>query len=604
LTGETLAVLGVSTLAEALELTPSLSVSPVGTTGALATISLRGSTSNQVLVLVDGIRVSDPGSGQVDLSRLGISIGEIESIQIVRGGVGARYGADAVGGVVIIMTKHGAASKALTFKAENSSFLPASFQTGSGASAEEHDASPGALIDGQRLSFRAGLPGGLALSGGVERASNAYTYYDSNFVRRIRQNADLLAGRASLSWKGAAGEGRLAAKADLGGRSLGGPGSLGSPSPEARQKDIDARLSSSYATDYFLSEIVGFSATAYGSLSRIEYRADPALSADLHDSLRTGIDASWSILASEKADVDIGVSGRYDRLDSTTATLPDGSAPRRTSLGIYAEPSLIAQSWSFHPALRWDWTNDFPSGISAGLEARKNLTDRSSVAFSASTAYRAPSFDDLYWPAAQGVEGNPDLDPETAYCADLGYRWEGERDSLSISAYARYSKGVILWQENDDGVWRPSNFGDALYPGLEAELLVSRSPWRFVVSYSFIRSYVLSGDLEYRDDKRVPNVPVHSLDAAASYGSKSIAGSIKVSYKGPRYLTTDNKAYLPSLFLLGADLKWRIGEDITVFWEGNNLLNERYESVQDYPMPGFSMTVGLQYLLESEPKSR
>lgn len=600
LSGDTIAALGATTLAEALELTPALSVSPVGSSGALASVSLRGSTAKQVLVLVDGVRVSDPGTGQTDLSRLGISVEDIASIEVVRGGVAAQYGADAVGGVVLVTTKRGSFGCGFSLTASNLSYLPASFQAGSGASAVTLPASALSLVDGQNLSFRANLPGGFALSGSAERASNAYTYYDANYIRRARGNADLLGGKASLSWKGQAGHGELSAGADVSARSIGVPGSLSVPSPGARQRDFDARFSAAYSTDCFFSELVAFSATAYGSFSRLDYRQDEMAAPEDHDSLRAGTDARWSVLVGEASAVNAGVSCRYDSLESTVARLADGSDPERLSLGAYVEPSIAWKSWSFYPVLRWDWTNDFPSGLSFGLGASRVLTDYSSLIFSVSTAYRAPSFDDLYWPKASGAEGNPHLVPETAWCADIGLKWKKGNEAASLSAYARYAKDVILWQENDDGIWRPSNFGDAFYPGLEAEFLTVRAPWAFSVSYGFLYSYVLSGNLSFADDRRVPNVPIHSLNAAASWSSGPIEGSVRLSYKNLRYLTTANKAYLPALFLLGADLTWKVNKRFSVFAEGRNLLNERYESVEGYPMPGFSCTAGIRYRMDAK----
>ncbi|HWP67967.1 MAG TPA: TonB-dependent receptor plug domain-containing protein, partial [Rectinemataceae bacterium] len=273
-TAEDLKATGVTSIVQALSIVPGLTVSPVGTSGAQSTVSLRGSTTSQVLVLVDGVRVSDPATGQVDLSRLGLSIDDIESIEVVRGGVTAQYGADAVGGVIIIRTKRGSPKSGFFLKAKNSSYLPATSYSGSGASAIKTPASLLSFIDGQSVSFRAGLPGGLALAASAERASNAYLYYDTNYIQRLRSNADLLRGSTNLSWKGFVGEGELSAGAELGARSLGVPGTMDSPTPEARQRDLDSSFSAEYSTDYFFSDRSAFTANGYGRFGLLEYRPD------------------------------------------------------------------------------------------------------------------------------------------------------------------------------------------------------------------------------------------------------------------------------------------------------------------------------------------
>ena len=592
---EDLKAAGVTSVIEALSIVPSLRVSPVGTSGAQSTVSLRGSTSNQVLVLVDGVRVSDPATGQADFSRLGLSIEDIDSIEVVRGGVTAQYGADAVGGVIIIETKRGSQQKDFFLRVKNSSYLPAASYSGSGASSIETPASLLSLIDGQSASFRAGLPGGLALAASAERASNAYLYHDSNYIQRLRNNADLLRGSTNLSWKGFVGEGELSAGAELGARSLGVPGTMDSPTPEARQRDLDSTFSAKYSTDYFFSDRSAFKAHGYGRFGLLEYRESDAAAADIHRNVRGGGDAEWSLLLGESAIINSGVSARYECLDSTVVKNAEGSMPERLTLGAFIEPSIVLGTWSLAPALRYDWTSDFPSGLSLCFGVTKALNREVALTFSASTAYRAPSFDDLYWPASGGVEGNPNLKPETAYCADAGFRVRRGEASLSVSAYVRYSKDVILWQENNDGIWRPTNFGDAFYPGLEMEYASSLAPWTFACSYSFLRGYVLSGDLGLADDRRVPGVPVHTLNVTGTYASGPFKGSLICSYEGLRYLTTANLAYQPAVFLLGAKLDWRLNPNMSFFVEGKNLLNERYESVQGYPMPGLSIELGFEY---------
>lgn len=595
-----LEALGAASVGEALELVPGLDLAPAGGPGAQTTLSLRGSTSGQVLVIVDGVRVSDPATGQCDLSRLGLDLEDIETIEVIRGGASAQYGADALGGVVVITTKKGggAGKPNLAVKAANRAYLPSSAVSGSGAGAVSLAPSAAALVDGQSLSFRASFPDGLALSASAERQANAYAYYDASGARRIRTNAGLLQGKAGLSWKGLAGEGSLETSANLSARSLGVPGSLDIPTPEALQRDLDTSLAARYAIDYFLSDAVSFDASAYARHSLLEYRENAAAEADLHRATRAGTDAKWSALFGEASSANFGLSARYDRLDSTVVTNASGEAPERVSLGAFAEPSLaLGGAWTLAPALRWDWTSDFDSGLSAGLGATKAISGSAALAFSATTSYRAPSFDDLYWPSSGGAEGNPNLDPETGYSGEVGFRWKKGGASLDASAFARYARGVILWQQQDDGFWRPSNYGDALYPGLELEWRSRAGAWTCDFSYAFLYSYVLSGTLSLADDKRVPGVPAHSLSGAATYSSKGFSGTFKLSYKGLRYTTTDNRDYLPAVFLAGASLRWALNERLSLFWNGDNLLNERYVSEKNYPMPGLSVETGLEYKL-------
>lgn len=92
------------TLDELLRYLPGVEVQARGPKGAQSDILIRGGTFQQVLVIIDGIRVNDPVTGHFN-SYLPIAISEIERIEILRGASSVLYGSEAVGGVVQIITK-------------------------------------------------------------------------------------------------------------------------------------------------------------------------------------------------------------------------------------------------------------------------------------------------------------------------------------------------------------------------------------------------------------------------------------------------------------------------------------------------------------------
>ncbi|MGH7551673.1 MAG: TonB-dependent receptor plug domain-containing protein, partial [Longimicrobiales bacterium] len=99
-----------SNVMDVLQLVPGVQVDQVGAPGGVANVYIRGSDSEQVLVLIDGVRVNDPmvsRGGSYDLSS--VDPASIERIEVLRGGGSAIYGADAMGGVINIVTRRGAA---------------------------------------------------------------------------------------------------------------------------------------------------------------------------------------------------------------------------------------------------------------------------------------------------------------------------------------------------------------------------------------------------------------------------------------------------------------------------------------------------------------
>ncbi len=109
ISGASIARYPVNSLDDLLRCLPALEVQSRGSFGAQADVSLRGSTFNQVLFLLDGLRLNDPLTGHFG-AYLPIAPAEIEQIEIIRGAGAALYGPDAVGGVINIVTKTFAAT--------------------------------------------------------------------------------------------------------------------------------------------------------------------------------------------------------------------------------------------------------------------------------------------------------------------------------------------------------------------------------------------------------------------------------------------------------------------------------------------------------------
>lgn len=564
-------------------------ISPTGADGAQSTISLRGSTSNQVLVLVDGVRVTDPATGQTDLSRLDIPLDQIERIEIQRGALSAQYGADAVGGIIHIHTKKKTAAPSIDISIQNNAFLPSSVTVGSGFAATTVPFVGSALVDGQSVDISANMKN-LSAWAKAERATNGYPYYDTNGQRRQRTNASLLATAGGFQGSFPLSIGELSTTARVNYRSMGVAGTEDSPTPEAHQEDWNANLSTHFSTDALFAGALAFDVNPYAQVGGIEYRESDTSGTDTHHSYRAGAESSFSWLPPWQGELKGGASFRYDRLESSVVKASDGGPPQRFSAGTFVEPHFEIGKWTAIPALRYDATSDFPSGVSASLGLLYDLAKDTVVRSSISSAYRAPSFDDLYWPASGGTEGNPDLEPETAFSGDLSVAHRDEQKTWSIGAFGRYVQDVILWQPDASGTWKPTNYGNALYPGIEAEASSNIGTWQISGNYTFLYSFVLSGNLTLADDKRVPYVPVHSASLSAVRSSRNFKSAFMFTYKSLRYTTTGNLAYLPATLIANAKLQWALSPRTDFELSFQNFFDERYEIVQGYPMPGFSVS--------------
>ncbi|MFQ5828715.1 MAG: TonB-dependent receptor plug domain-containing protein [Candidatus Methylomirabilia bacterium] len=119
ITGEELRVYNYDRVEDALRSLPGVEVERSGSLGKATTVRIRGANPTQIQILIDGMRVKSPTLGQFDFSDL--SLDDIERIEIVRGPQSTLHGADAIGGVIHVITKKGAGPPAAAVSFEGGS---------------------------------------------------------------------------------------------------------------------------------------------------------------------------------------------------------------------------------------------------------------------------------------------------------------------------------------------------------------------------------------------------------------------------------------------------------------------------------------------------
>jgi outer membrane cobalamin receptor len=587
---------GATTVAEAIKIVPGVSISDYGPPGALQTVSIRGSTSNEVLVLIDGVRLNSALSGAADLS--GLSVDNIDRIEVLREGGSALYGGDALGGVINIITKKKASPFVLTL--ENGAYIPANHIVGYGFSQTDEPPDFGNLVDSQKAMFSWSPRAGdvqFRTAGTFNRAANAYTFLDSNGNLRELQNAGMVGGDGSLGVSAPWWEGTLSA--DLAGAydQKGTPGEQSSPTLSASETDSSGRASVKYSADRFLADEFSLDASLHAEYTGIDYVDSQTPTNDGNNKVYViGGDLQQTATLSDTVSFVYGSSASFTQGQSVVGT------PQRLAEGAFVEPVWEWGSFSLRPALRYDYYSDFFStdpwgGLGATVAVAYRVSPTDVVKLNLSRSYRVPTFEDLYWPAADGAQGNPDLKPETGYAVDVGFSRQNGNFSYTATAYVRYAQDVILWQQDPDGIWRPSNYGVALYPGLEQEVkTVFADHYTASVNYAFLYSYVLE-NLSLADNKRLPLTPVHNLNGTLAYDKGPLSWSVTGKYSSLRFLTTANATYLPDYFTLDAFAKWKYSDAYAVYVAVDNLFGEQYQIVEDYPMPTTRIRLGMEIRL-------
>jgi outer membrane cobalamin receptor len=590
-------------VADALQEVAGVSVTDNGTAGSVQSLSLRGSTAAQVLVLVDGVRLNDSRQGGADLSQ--IPIDNIQRVEIVRGGTSALYGADAVAGVVNIITKD-KADQPFKLTLTNGSYLPRNavkvtsydFMTDTSVSAPVK-ADYLELVDTQRVGAQLSQELGAAdllLTGSFTHANNGFVWYDDQVADgyRRRFNAGLLKGDATISASAPAGQGRTGLKLQAGYSNTGVPGSVTYVLTEAAQQISSLQAQAFFQTPQLGSKPLSLDARLFYKYSGLGYQNPATSEDDLHRLHTLGLDISQKLAAADWLQLVYGGNALFDGVDSTAI-----GRHTRLSGGAFLEAPLYLSSWlTLTPMARYDLYSDFPESLTYKLAAVAALSESVSLKASAARSYRAPTLNDLYWTDAFG---NPDLRPEIGYTGELGFTVIGGPLEANFFGFARYVIDGIQWQEIAPYVYQPANIGEALFPGAEADLNLLLFPGlRLTGSYTFLYSFVLKGSsasYSFADDKRASYSPVHKASLGLGYEGKRTRLGVNAEYVGERFANEANTIRLPSYLVLYAEARQVVSEHLVLTLEGKNLLNQVYQTVDGYVMPPLSFWLGAELSL-------
>lgn len=590
---------GATDVAQVINGQPGVIVNDYGPKGASQTVSLRGSTSSQVLVLLDGIRLNSSRDGAVDLSSVPMEI--IDHIEIVRGGESALYGTMASGGVINIITKK-ARKPELVLSLVNGSYLPHDAHTVSPAlTTTPVSANPMDLVDSQAVTLSlAGKLGDIGVNGGgsFARAANGFTWVDPTGIDDWRRKADA----DSLSGSGFAGldapflGGDIGLKAVLEISDTGTPGSLTYVSTTARQTDSAASGALSWKTRRFFADALTLDLKAFYRYDELSLNDPASPPVSIHRTRTGSVDVTQKLTLSELAALIYGGSVYDDYADSTNLA---GRKNRLNIAGFLSVPVTPTDRLTITPTARYDYFSDFDGSLSYSLSAVLLLSDQSSLRASFGSAYRVPTLNELYWIDPYGDVGNPDLKPETSFSGELGGTLQREGLTCDASAFARLLFNSISWDPSA-ATYYAVNIGESLQPGAEVHAKAAITDRISVeVGYTFIYSLILQHlgqKVPIAEGRRVPFVPMHTLGVETRYQDASHSFGIGVQYVSKKYTDIANteSGALAGYFVGNADYRLTASENIAFTLALKNIFNTLYYTQSGFPMPPFSIETGVR----------
>ncbi|MDQ2909142.1 MAG: TonB-dependent receptor [Candidatus Eremiobacteraeota bacterium] len=568
---------GARTVADALEDVPGVQLYRNGPFSAQVNYGIRGSTSAQTLVLVDGQPIADPTTGGAYLENFS-TIG-VNRIEIVESGASTLYGTNAVGGVINIITS---VPRGEYIEASAGSFADRDLRVAVG------DARIGAAFERHVATDAYGYPGftyGAAC--GYDDAIKPCAFPAGT---RLNSYGDQSAGRVSLDVP--LGDGfAVRARADDAGLSIGVPGELTSLSPQTTQRFSNATglLELEHATrnSTMTLDVSGANARfTFGDPSFGEY---DTYSGRAQVSLRDAVTFG-------RQDVVTGIDLARESgvFTSPSSTIPSSSSAPATIV----PPSATGASESQAAAYLQVGTAPFAGArITAGLRGENDAPHGTVLAPSfggvihtgvmrfagnVGESFRVPTIQDLYYPGLS----NPDLKPEKAANADATVAYEARGGTISVGWFARGGSNFIV---TDPTTFVPDNAERAQTAGIA--LTAESKPFAGVVAHL---SYTdLYKALNLSSGARLPQNPVGQATLALTrpFGTDRYSYGLRWRIVGsdgndaanvPPPLSGTYDAYDS----FDAFVRYKVAPRAILTVRGFNLGDERAAPIFGYPLPG------------------
>lgn len=557
---ERLRASGASTLAQLLKHEASFSIREYGPRGQLATATMRGSLGEGILVLRDGVKLNSPTLGGKDLST--VSLLGVDRVEILSGGASGLYGSEAVGGVINLVSQEAPINR---LEAGLGNWGERYVQAETGAGWE----------DG---SVRAGLRRLLA--------DNAYPY-EYRKVVSDRANAQFDGLDLSVGARQRWGYDALALDLTYLQHDKGIPGPVNYPSPRASQHDRDLSGTLRWSRDW---EDGPRQRTALSHRVNALQALDPLAIAGISSLTRVDTTDLQTQLSWEGAANALtwGLGGTLDTVDG-----PNFGLKARTSLTTFVHDTWYASDrLTVQGDLRLDHQSTFGLHASPRLGLSYTLAPELRLRTALGQAYRAPTFNDLYWPESAQSAGNPALRPEVTRTFELGADAQlGKRLSLMATAFLNQGTDTISWQPDAASRWTPRNLGQTETSGLEARALFR--PWEILTlegsgTWLSARDMAPSGATAGKALLYRPALVAHA--GVTLHPITPLTLSAGWDYTGLRYTTAANTEFLEPFALFSARLAYAVTEKDTLSIRGENLANNTQYVLQPYyPMPGTTL---------------
>lgn len=526
-----------SDLKALLQTQAGIDVARTGGPGGQTSVFMRGTNSNHVLVLIDGIRVSASGTGGFQWEL--VDLATIERIEIVRGPRAARWGSDAIGGVIQIFTRQ---AQGMSFRGAVGSYGERSgaFATG---------------LNGQSLTLSARRMDGFSAQN--ERGF-AFDPDDDGFEnKQLAGQGQLAVGQNDLRWSG---------------RWLSGEIEFDDGISDVEQ--YAAHLNYGITLD-------DWSVALDGGFYRDQLETRTPFGVSENNTRRTQLSVIAQTPLNASLEWMVGIDG-WRESGVNVGTWREN----RTQWGIWTAFDGQTNAWSYSASVRLDDDERFGTESTGQLAMGWQFNPALRFFASIGQGFRSPNFSQLFSPGFGGLfAGNPDLKPETSTSVEWGMDWSWQpNQTLGISAFYTDIDDLIDFSGVD---FQAININQAQIKGLEISHQFNSDRWQSELNWTW---------QEPEDkDQQLPLLrrAKNKGSAVLTYALDQYQVGAEVIYVGER--VDVGQATLSPYVTLNLTAQWQLSSELALQGRLTNLAGADHEPLIGFNAAGRSALIALEW---------
>lgn len=539
---------------EILQQVSGMDIRRRGANGVQSDIGFRGSSFEQVLLLLNGIRMNDSQTGHNNMN-IPVDLADVEKIEVIKGPAARRFGQNAYAGVINIVTKVNP-GKRVKISADGGDY-------------ETYGLGFNAQLGNEK--FSSALQANSA-------SSQGYMYNTDYEIRNV-----FYQGRMGIK------NGDLKLQAGFSEKKFGANGFYASKSATEQYEETQASIVSLAHQQTFGK--LKLNSNVYWRRGQDMYlynRQNPSFYRNMHIGNNVGGEVNssyqWGL-----GTTGVGVELRKEFLVSSNL----GNPSRFVSQVFFEHHfSLLDKKLNISPGISWANYSKEGNFFYPGLDVGYNFNANNKIYGNIAKVHRIPTFTELYY-VSPTEHGNVNLQPENAISSEVGYQFQNSRILAKISGFMRNSDNSIDWVKNNfnDKVWYAQNVGEIKIKGIEAEVNHKVNDWlRYSVGYTFL-------DSKYKENNEF--VSRYILDNLKHQVVARLETKFLKNFTNELVYRYNERVSLGTYNLLDAKLNFT-QKDFSVYVLVNNITNTKYTEAFGVEMPqrwfhiGFSYTINIK----------